>query len=343
MGERDELHFGRRSARRAAVTAAVRDPAISVLLPARDAGRHLDAAVGDVLGQRGVALELVAVDDGSRDGTGERLEAAARRDRRLRVTRTGGVGPARALDLALAAARAPLIGQMEADDRCPPDRFARLLRALRDHPDWQGVTSRATIFGVRGEGMRRYVVWQNGLVAPEAMERARFVEIPALHQTGLYRREALVALGGFLGGSERGGWPLDIDFWMRWFERRLVAGKVARVLYRWRQHARQSTRSSPLHRMDVLRRCKAHYFARGPARGRPVDLLSVGATLAAWEVELAAAGSADVRALSWRPGSPLPPTRAGAVRLFVYGTVAARERAVAAIGDLDPARDWFAG
>jgi glycosyltransferase involved in cell wall biosynthesis len=317
-------------------------PAISVLLPVRDAGRHLDAAVRDVLAQRDVDLELVAVDDGSRDASGERLEAFARSDSRLQLIRTGGVGAARALDLALAAAHAPLVAQMEADDRCPPDRLARLAAALRARPEWQGMTSRASTFGFPSEGMRRYIAWQNGLAAPEAMARARFVEIPALHQTGLYRRASLDAIGGFLGATEAGGWPLDIDFWMRWYEHGLIAGKVPRVLYRWRQHPRQSTRTRPSHVLNALRRCKAHYFARGPGRGRAIDVLSVGATLAGWCEALRAAGCNDVQQIAWRPATPLPATRAGAIRLFVYGTAPARARVIARIGALDADRDWFA-
>jgi glycosyltransferase involved in cell wall biosynthesis len=316
-------------------------PEISVLLPVRDGGRFLDAAVRDILAQRGVALELVAVDDGSTDGSGERLERIAARDGRVRVIRSAALGAARALDLALGAARGATIGQMEADDRCSRDRFERLSAALREHREWQGVTSRAAVFGFESEGMRRYVRWQNALADSESMARARFIEIPALHQTGLYRRSALEAIGGFVGGALEGGWPLDIDFWMRWFERGLAVGKVPRVLYRWRQHARQSTRTSAAHGLAMLRRCKARYFARGPGHGRAIDLLSVGGTLRAWSAELADAGS-EVRPLEWRPTQPPPPTRDGALRLFVYGTAPARAHVAAAIGGLDPRRDWFA-
>jgi glycosyltransferase involved in cell wall biosynthesis len=315
---------------------------VSVLLPAKNAGRYLRSAVADLLAQRGVEVEVVAVDDGSSDGTGEALERMARADPRLRVVRTGAVGPARALDLALAAARHPLIGQMEADDRCASDRFARLAGALADHPDWDGVVSRAGLLGFRSDGMRRYVGWQNRLVAPPDLARARFVEIPALHQSGLYRRAALARVGGFVGRSLERGWPLDIDFWMRWFELGLAAGRLPRVLYRWRQHARQSTRTSPLHRQDALRRCKAWYFARGPASGRAVDLFSVGRTLVAWEAELRAAGVADLRASQWRPGAAFSGARGGALRLFAYGMEPARERVRASLRDFDPARDWFA-
>jgi glycosyltransferase involved in cell wall biosynthesis len=317
-------------------------PTISVLLPVRDAGRYLAAAVRDVLAQRDVDFEVIAVDDGSRDGSGDRLEAFARTDRRLRVIRTDGVGAARALDLALAAARAALIAQMEADDRCPPDRLARLETALQAQPEWHGVASRATPFGFASEGMRRYVGWQNALTTPDAMARGRFIEIPALHQTGLYRRASLDVVGGFVGNTEAGGWPLDIDFWMRWYQRGLIAGKVPRVLYRWRQHARQSTRTSPAHAQHSMRRCKAHYFARGPGRDRAIDVLSVGATLAGWREALRAAGCVDVEAIAWRPTTPLPATRSAALRLFAYGTAPARAQVVARLGALDSLRDWFA-
>lgn len=315
---------------------------VSVLLPARNAGRYLRSAVGDLLAQEGVELEVVAVDDGSSDGTGEALDRMARADPRLRVLRGGAIGPARALDLALTAARHPWIGQMEADDRCARDRFAKLAAALAGNPGWDGVVSRAATFGFRSDGMRRYVGWQNGLVEPHDLARARFIEIPALHQTGLYRRSALARVGGFVGRSLERGWPLDIDFWMRWFELDLRAGRLPRVLYRWRQHARQSTRTSPIHEPAALRRCKAWYFARGPARGRTVDLFSVGRTLAAWESELRAAGVQDLTAREWRPGAPFPGARDGALRLFAYGMEPARVRVRAHLADFDPARDWFA-
>ncbi len=284
-----------------------RRPAISVLLPVRDGGPYLASAVHDLLAQRDVELEVVAVDDGSRDGSGEWLEARARTDSRLLVERSGGGGAAQALDRALARASHPWVAQMEADDRCPPQRLARLAAALTAAPNWAGVVSDAAVFGYQSAGMRRYVDWQNGLTTPHAMAAARFLEIPALHQSGLYRAAALRALGGYAGDPR---WPLDIEFWMRWHERGLLAGRLCERLYAWRQHPRQSTRTSPLHRPEALRRCKAHYFARGPGAAGGVDLLGVGATLAAWEASLAEAGLGDLVAHDWRPGDPLPPRRA---------------------------------
>ena len=41
-------------------------------------------------------------------------------------------------------------------------------------------------------GMARYCAWQNSLLAPDAIAAARYIELPSLHQTGLYERASLV-------------------------------------------------------------------------------------------------------------------------------------------------------
>ena len=315
---------------------------IDVLLPVRLARRTLPSAVGDVVAQRGVDVRLLVVvdtgPDGGDDGSRAWLEALARRDRRVLVLDGPGRGVGAALDLALAAAEAPLVAHMEADDRCAPDRLARLAAALEVDASLSGVTSRVAQFGARTAGMRRYLDWQNGLLTHEELAAERFVEIPALHQTGLYRAAALRALGGY---APRGDWPADIDVWLRWFEHdELVAplrvAKLPRVLYRWRQHAAQSTRGGGTHALARLRACKAHYLARlvGPRGARPaaVRLLSTGATLDAWRAALQAAGVEVARADTWSPGRPVPPAPPGSVTLSAYGMAGVRARLRAALG-----------
>ena len=60
-------------------------PAVSILLPVRNEERYLPAALASLFRQTFTDWELVAVDDGSTDGTAELLAEAARRDRRVRV------------------------------------------------------------------------------------------------------------------------------------------------------------------------------------------------------------------------------------------------------------------
>src|SRR5690349_15547172 len=72
------------SARRALPTARpmAERPRVSVLMPAFNAERFLARAVDSVLAQTHEDLELVVVDDGSKDRTFELLQEYARKDRR---------------------------------------------------------------------------------------------------------------------------------------------------------------------------------------------------------------------------------------------------------------------
>jgi len=360
------------------VTRAARGPAIDVLLPVRGARRTLPFALADVLAQRGVDVRIIAIVDGAAgDASLAWLDQRARREPRLLVLAGPGRGAGAALDVGLAAVRSDFFSHMEADDRCPPDRLARLHAALHPgHPGHTGlhgaatvvrpaaVVSRAAQFGARTPGMRRYLDWQNALLDAEAMESSCFLEIPALHQTGLYDTAAVRAIGGY---TPAGPWPLDIDFWMRWFDRdrdvRRVTVKLPRVLYRWRQHAAQSTRAGSAggtHSLEALRACKAFYLARTLGRHgrhpRPVLLLSTGRTLHAWHDALAGNDVDVAAALEWRPGHPLPATLLDAVRqqqsrdtdlplvLAAYGMAPARARLTAALSaaGLRSAPFWIA-
>ena len=62
---------------------ALRSPRVTVLLPVYDAGRYLDEAVESILAQTFPDFELLAIDDGSQDGSLARLEQYARRDSRV--------------------------------------------------------------------------------------------------------------------------------------------------------------------------------------------------------------------------------------------------------------------
>jgi hypothetical protein len=311
-------------------------PRIDVLLPVLRARRTLPSALGDALGQLGVDVRVLAIvdrpadgDDGSADWLAER----ARQEPRLTVLDGPGRGAGAALTEGLARSGAGLVAHMEADDRSAPDRLIRLHEALEADRSLAGAVCRAGQFGARTPGMRRYLDWQNGLLTHEQMARERFVEIPALHQTGLYRREALGQAGGY---DPRGPWPADIDFWLRWFEHELRVAKLPRVLYRWRQHAGQSTRGGTSHALATLRAAKARYLARElRRRERPVLLLSTGATLQAWREALAAEGIEPVACRHWRPGEP-PPLPAGAPPLVLaaYGRPGVRARLSAALAGL---------
>jgi hypothetical protein len=115
-----------------------------------------------------------------------------------------------------------------------------------------------------GEGYRVYERWLNGLVTHDDIMRERFVESPLAHPSVMFRRPAILALGGY---RDR-GWPEDYDLWLRAAERGLRFAKVDRVLLAWRDAGKRLSRTDPRYARDAFLRCKAHHLARGPLAGR---------------------------------------------------------------------------
>ena len=126
--------------------------------------------------------------------TVEQVAARTARGNRLVILSVKAHGPSgqgKALNAAYRAAKANLVGEMESDDLRPPNAFATLRTALMNNKEWDCATSRVRLCGWQRPGMERWIDWQNEQVTGEAMRRARFIEIPALRASGLYRREAL--------------------------------------------------------------------------------------------------------------------------------------------------------
>lgn len=128
---------------------------VSVVMPMYNAERFLRRPVESVLAQRHGDLELLVVDDGSRDGSVALVEDYARRDRRvhlIRSPRNGGVAAAR--NQALDAATGRYIAFLDSDDWWHPDKLAIQLAALRDGPAavtysaYQRVAEDGSVLGV---------------------------------------------------------------------------------------------------------------------------------------------------------------------------------------------------
>jgi glycosyltransferase involved in cell wall biosynthesis len=109
---------------------------VSVVLPCFDAERLLPAALDSILGQTYRDLEVITLDDGSRDGTREILRAYEGRDRRVRVlVNETNLGLIRTLNRGIVEARGAFIARMDADDVAAPQRVERQMQLLERRPD----------------------------------------------------------------------------------------------------------------------------------------------------------------------------------------------------------------
>ncbi|HEC35643.1 MAG TPA: glycosyltransferase [Anaerolineae bacterium] len=111
-------------------------PKVSVLMPVYNGERYVAEAIESILAQTFADFEFIIVDDGSTDGTPSILAEYARQDPRIALLTNGanrGLVPT--LNRGLKACRGEYIARMDADDISLPERLARQVTCMDQHPE----------------------------------------------------------------------------------------------------------------------------------------------------------------------------------------------------------------
>ena len=110
-------------------------PLVSVLMSAYNGERFLRGAVESILRQSLRDLELIVINDGSTDATGEILDKCQEGDPRVRVFHQANVGLIESLNRGAGFARGEYIARMDADDIAHRDRLALQMSVLAKHQE----------------------------------------------------------------------------------------------------------------------------------------------------------------------------------------------------------------
>ena len=255
----------------------MKNPAIGVLLPIRNAAGTLDASLRSLWRQTFTDFEVLAVNDGSTDQSSEILKMHAAGEKRLQILDPKDDGLIAALELARANTNAPYLARMDADDLSHRHRFVRQIDYLNRHPEIAAVGSRVALFprSQLGPGWRRYQTWLNSVITPRDHSREIFVESPLAHPSVLMRKTAVDAVGGYRDPD----WAEDYDLWLRLSEAGWGLAKVNATLLGWRHSAERLSMTDPRYSQDAFQKARAHYLARLPLVARnPVLMWGAGRT-----------------------------------------------------------------
>lgn len=107
---------------------------VSVIVPAYNASKTIDETLRSVRGQTHRNLEILVVDDGSKDDTVEIAEAHAAEDQRIRVLRQANGGVAAARNTGILSARGSLVAPVDADDVWAPTKTERQVALMGANP-----------------------------------------------------------------------------------------------------------------------------------------------------------------------------------------------------------------
>jgi glycosyltransferase involved in cell wall biosynthesis len=166
---------------------------VSVVIPCYNQAHFLGEAIQSVLRQGYNDLEIIVVDDGSGDGTGEVASGYAKEDSRVRLVRQENRGLAAARNRGLAEAEGEYIVFLDSDDRLVSEALEVGVRELEAHPGCafvSGICRKITADGSIVPGWEQFRVRDDPYLE---LLRSCPVYVPAV----MYRRSVFDAVGDF--------------------------------------------------------------------------------------------------------------------------------------------------
>lgn len=198
------------------------NPAVSVVLSVRNGGTDLPVALDTILRQSFADFELIAINNGSTDGTREFLDQIA--DPRVRVYHQEDEGLAAALNRGISLARGRYIARQDHDDLADPSRIAKQVAFLDANPDHALIGTRAEIWvGDRPSGR-----FHDHPTEDEILRFDLLFNNPFVHSSVMLRTSALERVGVYTTDPSRQP-PEDYELWSRISRRYRVANLPERL------------------------------------------------------------------------------------------------------------------
>lgn len=187
------------------------NPLISCIIPVFNGERYLGEALDSILAQTYRPIEIIVIDDGSTDGTGELV---ARYGDRIRYFRQNNEGAPTARNAGLSAARGAFIAFLDSDDLWHPEKLERQMARFEARPELDLCVTHLQRFWIPQLETER-----------KRFKDQRFAKVlPGyVTQTLLARRNVFDSVGNF-NTSRRVGDPMD------WFLRAAEQGVVMELL-----------------------------------------------------------------------------------------------------------------
>jgi glycosyltransferase involved in cell wall biosynthesis len=182
-------------------------PAISVIIPVYNGEKTIKETIESVLNQTFTDFELIAINDGSQDGTLDIISQI--QDPRIKVFSypNSGVNASRNRGFKLAAGE--FIAFLDDDDLWTPDKLEAQYKALLNNPQAAVAISWTDWIDESGKiiGRGGYVSWEG-----DALARMLLNDFVESGSNALIRKQALFEVGGF---DESLTHAEDWDMWLR--------------------------------------------------------------------------------------------------------------------------------
>lgn len=195
------------------------NPLVSVIIPAYNAEKFIQHTLESVLAQTYTEIEVIVVDDGSRDRTAEIVEFFAQQDSRIQLFKQPNAGVAAARNFAIEQSKGKYIAPIDADDIWYPQKLEKQVRCIEAADESVGLVYAWSVYlNAKGEIVGWYTADQFDR-APEGQVFTTLLYFNFLDNasTPLFRRSCIDRVGGYnCGLKAKGGQGCeDWDIYLR--------------------------------------------------------------------------------------------------------------------------------
>jgi glycosyltransferase involved in cell wall biosynthesis len=245
------------------------NPLVSIVIPLYNGEQYLTEAIISILNQTYKNIEVIVVNDGSKDRSKEMIEEIARTDSRVIVINQENTGIVGALNNGIATAKGPLIARMDADDISFLTRIEKQVDAFLDNPEAVLVCSGFEVIDEDSQYMYREILPTRS----SEIKRTLLLYNSIAHGSVMFKKSAFDAVGGY---SDKCGPTEDYELWGRLTTQgEFIALEGA--LYRWRRNTQGITlTNNPAMRTFTLKNIETFWKNQPPVLLSRNDILEIG-------------------------------------------------------------------
>lgn len=202
------------------------NPLVSIVLPVYNAERYLREALDSLLNQTFKNFEILAVNDGSKDGSLDILKHYAAVDDRIKIIDQQNKGLVATLNETIPRAKGALIARMDADDVSLPRRIQLQVEQFEKNPKLVLVTGCYEVINEFSEFVRFSVLPTNDA----DIKRSLHLYNPIAHGSVMFKKETFLKTSGYrsdVGPTE------DYELWLR-MAREGEFYSLPNSIFRWR-------------------------------------------------------------------------------------------------------------
>jgi glycosyltransferase involved in cell wall biosynthesis len=202
---------------------------LSIVVPVYNAEAYLKESIDSLLSQTYPDFEIILINDGSKDRSGDICESYKKKDSRIRVYHQQNQGVNRTLNFGIDQSQGEWIGRHDADDWSKPNRFERQIQYLRKNPDVKLLGTGCEIIDREGTVQQAWIVENH----EQIVEILPFLNVIP-HGSVIFHKKSFEAIGKY---PDRIGshYCEDYEAWIC-FASRYRVGILPEPLYCYRKH-----------------------------------------------------------------------------------------------------------